>query len=216
MLKTQLGPVISSARVGAFLAMLERATAAGAEGADRRRASRRSLKQGFLYRADCACYDVDPTFGDSVRTRCSGRSPSVMPFDDEADATAHRRTTPQFGLAASACGRRTSRARASRGEQARVRHGVGQRSPPARPGVAVGRFSSTAAWGARRVSNRSISSASRAPSRSIRAAQDRRLVCGRRSAEAPQSERPRKARKASCPCAACVSVAAGRARPPAP
>lgn len=130
---TQLGPVISERSRQRILAMLERAKAAGAKVLTGGGVPS-GLKQGFFIEPT-VLYDVDP-LSEIGQDEVFGPVTVVMPFDDEAHAL-RIANGAQFGLAASVWTQDVTRA--SGGEQARIRHGVGQRSPSPRSGVAVGR-----------------------------------------------------------------------------
>ena len=93
---TQLGPVISEKSRRRILAMIERATAAGAKVLTGGRAA--SLAEGFFIEPTVLC-NVDPR-SEMAQEEVFGPVTVVMPFEDEADAIRIANDT-RFGLAAS-------------------------------------------------------------------------------------------------------------------
>jgi len=95
---TQLGPVISDKSRRRILAMLDRATAAGAKLLAGGNAASANLPPGFFIEPT-VLYDADPR-SEIAQDEVFGPVTVVMPFEDEADAIRIANDT-RFGLAAS-------------------------------------------------------------------------------------------------------------------
>ena len=96
--ETQLGPVISEKSRRRILAMLDRATAAGAKLLTGGKAATQGLPSGFFIEPT-VLYDADP-HSEIALEEVFGPVTVVMPFEDEADAVRIANDT-RFGLAAS-------------------------------------------------------------------------------------------------------------------
>src|ERR1700693_1709061 len=96
--QTQLGPVISEKSRRRILAMLDRATAAGAKLLIGGKAACNGLPPGFFIEPT-VLYDADP-HSEIAQEEVFGPVTVVMPFEDEADAIRIANDT-RFGLAAS-------------------------------------------------------------------------------------------------------------------
>lgn len=158
--RTQLGPVISARSRARILAMLDRAVTAGAKVLAGGQAAT-DAGDGFYMQAT-ALYDVDPE-SEIGQEEVFGPVTVVVPFDDEADALRVANGT-RFGLAASIWTNDVARAHRVASRRSCTSAFSGSTtitaSTPHRPGVA----SSRAALAAKRASNLSTSSPSRAPS----------------------------------------------------
>lgn len=95
---TQLGPVISEKSRRRILAMLDRATAAGAKLLTGGKAATANLPPGFFVEPT-VLYDADPR-SEIAQDEVFGPVTVVMPFEDEADAIRIANDT-RFGLAVS-------------------------------------------------------------------------------------------------------------------
>jgi phenylacetaldehyde dehydrogenase len=95
---TQLGPVISEKSRRRILAMIERATAAGAKLLTGGKAPASGVPSGFFIEPT-VLYDADP-HSEIAQDEVFGPVTVVMPFEDEADAVRIANDT-RFGLAAS-------------------------------------------------------------------------------------------------------------------
>jgi phenylacetaldehyde dehydrogenase len=96
--QTQLGPVISEKSQRRILAMIDRATTAGAKVLTGGKAPRNGPPCGFFIEPT-VLYNVDPR-SEIAQEEVFGPVTVVMPFDDEADAIRIANDT-RFGLAAS-------------------------------------------------------------------------------------------------------------------
>jgi phenylacetaldehyde dehydrogenase len=96
--RTQLGPVISEKSQRRILAMIDRATTAGARIAPRGEAPADGPSSGYFVEPT-VLYNVDPR-SEIAQVEVFGPVTVVMPFDDEADAIRIANDT-RFGLAAS-------------------------------------------------------------------------------------------------------------------
>jgi len=96
--QTQLGPVISEKSRRRILAMLDRATSAGARLLTGGKASMSGVPSGFFVEPT-VFYDADP-HSEIAQDEVFGPVTVVMPFEDEADAVRIANDT-RFGLAAS-------------------------------------------------------------------------------------------------------------------
>jgi phenylacetaldehyde dehydrogenase len=96
--RTQLGPVISEKSRRRILAMIERATTAGARIGPRAKVPTDGLPSGYFIEPT-VLYNVDPR-SEIAQDEVFGPVTVAMPFDDEADAIRIANDT-RFGLAAS-------------------------------------------------------------------------------------------------------------------
>jgi len=140
--RTQLGPVISEKSRRRILAMIDRATTAGAKVLTGGKAPPNGPPCGFFIEPT-VLYNIDPR-SEIAQEEVFGPVTVVMPFDDEADAI---RTANDTEVRSGRIGLdRRCRARSPGGESTAVRHGLGERPSPARSGVAVGRLQGQRDW----------------------------------------------------------------------